>query len=114
MCGASELVGLSVFELFRVMIQVGSVSRKTLSDCDEAMCSGSKFQRVKVLGKKLYFNVLVLQLYGMYHKVCERVVGCDHGVRYLNAGMATRLFVILYSIVRPDMALLCSSICQWR
>ena len=25
--------------------------------------------------------------------VCERVVGCDQGVRYLDARMATRLFV---------------------
>ena len=76
MCGASELVGPAVYKLFRVMIQVGSVSRKTPSDSDEAMCCGSKFQRVMVLGKKLYFNVLVLQ-----HKVCERVVGCDQSVR---------------------------------
>ena len=44
MCGASELVGLAVYKLFRVMIQVGSVSWKTPSDCDEAMCCGSKFQ----------------------------------------------------------------------
>ena len=67
MCGASELAGLAVYKLFRVMIHVGSVSRKTLSDCDEAMCCGSRFQRVGliVLGKKLYFNVLVLQLCGM-------------------------------------------------
>ena len=64
MCGASELVGLAVYKQFRVMIQVESVSRRT-SDCDEAMCCGSRFQRVMVLGKKLYFNVLVLQLYGM-------------------------------------------------
>ena len=48
------------------------------------------------------------------HKVCERVVGYDQGVRKLDAGMATRLFVILYRIVRPDMALLRSSVCQWR
>ena len=65
MCGASELVGLAVYKLFRVMIHVGSVSRKTLSDCDEAICCSSRFQRVMVLGNTLYFNVLVLQLYGM-------------------------------------------------
>ena len=65
MSGASELVGLAVYTLFQVMIQVGSVSRKTPSDCEKGMCCGSKFQRVMVLGEKLYFNVLVLQLYGM-------------------------------------------------
>ena len=65
MCGASELVGPDVYKLFRVMIQVGSESRKTPSDCNEAICCGSKLQMVMVLGKKLYFNVLVLQLYGM-------------------------------------------------
>ena len=65
MCGASELVGPAVYKLFRVTIQVGSESRKTPSDCDEDVCCGSEFQMVMVLGKKLYFNVLVLQLYGM-------------------------------------------------
>ena len=46
MCGASELVGPAVYKLFRVMIQVGSEYRKTPSDCDEAVCCGSKFQMV--------------------------------------------------------------------
>ena len=40
------------------------------------MCCSSKFQWTMVLGKKLYFIVYVLQLYGMYHRVglCERDV----------------------------------------
>ena len=57
-----------------MQIQVGTVSWNHLGVCYEAMCCSSKLQTVIVLRKKLYFIVFVLQLYGMYHLVCEQVV----------------------------------------
>ena len=49
MCSTSELVGLLIYKLLRVMIHVGTVSLKLHSVCGEDTCCGSRFQRVKVL-----------------------------------------------------------------
>ena len=82
--------------------------------CAEAICCGREFHSIIVLGKKLYLNVFVLQQYGLHPILCERVVGRVQGVRYRCAGKETRLSVILYSIVRPIIFLLCCRVFHLR
>ena len=78
MCGASELVCLITYKLLRVMIQVGTVSWKHLSVSDEAIYTAAAVDsKGWWFSGRNYVIVFVLQLYGMQHSVCERVVGCD-------------------------------------
>ena len=37
---------------------MGTLSWKPFNVCDEALCCGSRFQRVMVLGKKLLFHCI--------------------------------------------------------
>ena len=48
-----------IYKLLRVMIQAENVSWKHLGVCDEAIRCGSRFQRVMVLGKRLFHCISI-------------------------------------------------------
>ena len=64
-----------------------------------AIEAGKEFHAVIVLGKKLYLNVSDLAGYCRSFLECSALVRVLAGDRYSSAGMSTRSFTILKSMV---------------